>query len=99
MRIVGGVELSASTFARRTRVHLAKLRIVNFRKLKEVTLEFQKGLNILVGPNNAGKTAVVDALRALLGGIDEPYPRLNVEDIHHPKGGEPSGAILFEFTF
>ncbi|QRG08899.1 AAA family ATPase [Xanthobacter dioxanivorans] len=80
-------------------MHLAKLRIVNFRKLEDVTFEFQKGLNILVGPNNAGKTAVVDALRALLGGIDEPYPRLNIEDIHHPKAGEPSGGILFEFIF
>ena len=80
-------------------MYLSKLRVVNFRKLKDVTLEFQKGLNILVGPNNAGKTAVVDALRALLGGIDEPYPRLNVDDIHHPKGGDPSGSILFEFTF
>lgn len=80
-------------------MYLAKLRIVNFRKLKDVTLEFQKGLNILVGPNNAGKTAVVDALRALLGGIDEPYPRLNADDIHHPKGGEPSGTILFEYMF
>lgn len=80
-------------------MYLAKLRIVNFRKLKDVSLHFQKGLNILVGPNNAGKTAVVDALRALLGGIDEPYPRLTIDDIHRPKGREPSGSILFEFTF
>lgn len=80
-------------------MYLAKLRIVNFRKLRDVTLEFQKGLNILVGPNNAGKTAVVDALRALLGGIDEPYPRLDVDDIHRPKDSDPSGSILFEFTF
>lgn len=80
-------------------MYLARLRIVNFRKLKDATFEFQPGLNILVGPNNAGKTAVVDALRALLGGNDEPYPRLNAEDIHHPKVGKPSGSILFEFTF
>jgi AAA15 family ATPase/GTPase len=29
------------------------------------------GLNVLVGPNNVGKTAVVDALRALLAGMDD----------------------------
>jgi len=80
-------------------VYLAKLRIVNFAKLKDVTLEFQKVLNILVGPNNAGKTAVVEALRALLDGIDEPYPRLNADDIQRPKGGTPTGSVLFEFTF
>lgn len=80
-------------------MHLAELRIRNFRKLKDVSLEFQPGLNILVGPNNAGKTAVVDALRALLGGIDEPYPRMTIEDIHRPKNGTPEGDIQFEYVF
>lgn len=80
-------------------MHLAELRVRNFRKLKDVTLEFQSGLNILVGPNNTGKTAVVDALRALLGGIDEPYPRMTTEDIHRPKGGAAEGDILFEYIF
>ncbi|PVM82072.1 ATP-dependent nuclease [Caulobacter endophyticus] len=80
-------------------MYLAELRIRNFRKLKDVTLEFQPGLNILVGPNNTGKTAVVDALRALLGGIDEPYPRMTAEDIHRPKSGSAEGDILFEYVF
>ena len=48
-------------------------------------LNFQPGLNILIGANNVGKTAVVDALRALLAGHDEPYPRLDIDDVHHPK--------------
>ena len=80
-------------------MYLAELRIRNFRKLKDVALEFQPGLNILVGPNNTGKTAVVDALRALLGGIDEPYPRMTTEDIHRPKVGAADGDILFEYVF
>jgi putative ATP-dependent endonuclease of OLD family len=62
-------------------VYLAQLEITNFRKLKKAVLHFQKGLNILVGANNAGKTAVVDALRALLAGHDEPYPRLDAEEL------------------
>lgn len=80
-------------------MYLAELRVRNFRKLREVMLEFQPGLNILVGPNNTGKTAVVDALRALLGGIDEPYPRMTTEDIHRPKIGAAEGDILFEYVF
>ena len=51
-------------------MYLAQLNITNFRKLKKAELNFQKGLNVLVGANNAGKTAVVDALRALLAGYD-----------------------------
>ncbi|MCC8558691.1 ATP-dependent nuclease [Xanthomonas vesicatoria] len=66
-------------------MYLAQLEIVNFRKLKKAELHFQSGLNVLVGANNAGKTAVVDALRALLAGHDDPYPRLDSEDLHRPK--------------
>ncbi len=80
-------------------MHLAKLVIKNFRKLKHAELSFQDGLNVLVGGNNVGKTAVVDALRALLAGHDEPYPRLSEEDVHRPHGGTPSGDIVFEYVF
>jgi putative ATP-dependent endonuclease of OLD family len=80
-------------------MHLAKLVIKNFRKLEHVELSFQPGLNVLVGGNNVGKTAIVDALRTLLAGHDEPYPRLGEEDVHRPNGGFPSGDIIFEFVF
>jgi len=80
-------------------VHLAQLDIINFRKLKRAELHFQKGLNVLVGANNAGKTAVVDALRALLAGHDEPYPRLGADDLHRPKAGDPEGDIVFHYVF
>ena len=80
-------------------MYLAKLRISNFRRLAEITLEFQPGLNIIVGPNNIGKSAVVDGLRSLLAGADDPYPRFTRDDIHVPEGAEPSGEITFTFTF
>lgn len=80
-------------------MHLAKLVIKNFRRLAHAEVEFQPGLNVLVGGNNVGKTAVVDALRALLAGHDEPYPRLGEDDVHRPKGGTPSGDIVFEYVF
>lgn len=80
-------------------MHLAKLVIKNFRKLEHAELSFQPGLNVLVGSNNVGKTAVVDALRALLAGHDEPYPRVGEEDVHRPTGGMASGDIVFEYVF
>jgi predicted ATP-dependent endonuclease of OLD family len=54
---------------------------------------------VLVGPNNIGKTAVVDALRALLAGADDPYPRFDKDDIHIPKSGTPATEIRFEYVF
>jgi putative ATP-dependent endonuclease of OLD family len=80
-------------------VYLAHLEISNFRKLKKAALQFQQGLNVLVGANNTGKTAVVDALRALLAGHDEPYPRLDSEDLHRSKAGPPEGDIVFRYIF
>lgn len=80
-------------------MYLAELTISNFRKINNAVLHFQSGLNVLVGANNAGKTAIVDALRSLLAGHDEPYPRLDSDDIHRPKTGSPGGSILFKYIF
>jgi putative ATP-dependent endonuclease of OLD family len=80
-------------------VHLAQLRIKNFRRIADATLKFRSGLNVIVGPNNIGKTAVVDALRALLAGADDPYPRFTCDDIHIPASGTSTGEIRFEYVF
>lgn len=80
-------------------MYLAQLTIKNFRRITEATLLFQPGLNVIVGPNNIGKTAVVDALRALLAGADDPYPRFSRDDIHIPTAGLPAGEIRFEYIF
>jgi putative ATP-dependent endonuclease of OLD family len=80
-------------------MYLAELSIKNFRRLSDATVKFSPGLNVLIGPNNIGKTAVVDALRALLAGADDPYPRFDKDDIHKPKGGTPATEIRFEYIF
>jgi putative ATP-dependent endonuclease of OLD family len=51
-------------------MYLARLSIANFRRLEHLVLHFHPGLNVSVGPNNVGKTAVIDALRAFLAGHD-----------------------------
>ena len=47
-------------------MYLKTLHIQGFRRFDDLSLNFKDGLNVIVGPNNAGKTAVVDALRVLL---------------------------------
>ncbi|MGE0290100.1 MAG: ATP-dependent endonuclease [Bradyrhizobium sp.] len=80
-------------------MYLAELYIKDFRRLSDATVKFAPGLNVIVGPNNIGKTAVVDALRALLAGADDPYPRFDKEDIHIPKSGTQATEIRFEYIF
>ena len=47
-------------------MYIEKFIIKNFRGIKDITLTFNKGLNVLIGENNAGKTAIIDALRVCL---------------------------------
>ncbi len=80
-------------------MHLKSLHIQGFRRLHDLTLSFRKGLNIIVGPNNVGKTAVVDALRVLLSASDEGNLRLTELDLHQTATGERSPAATFTFVF
>jgi len=80
-------------------MYLAGIRIRNFRKLKDVNVFFQPGLNILVGANNVGKTAVVDALRALFTAGEDYGLRLTESDIHHEPEVPPAGSITFSYIF
>lgn len=61
-------------------MYIAKLELENFRKYKKLQVEFNSNLNVLVGENNAGKTAIIDAIRILLGTQSNDYYRINRED-------------------
>lgn len=80
-------------------MYLKTLRIQGFRRFDDLSLNFKDGLNVIVGPNNAGKTAVVDALRVLLAASDEGSLRLTELDLHQKLGGAPSPTATFTFIF
>ncbi|KVM07647.1 ATP-dependent endonuclease [Burkholderia ubonensis] len=80
-------------------MYLKTLRIQGFRRFDDLSLNFRDGLNIIVGPNNAGKTAVVDALRVLLAASDEGNLRLTELDLHEKPGGLTSSNATFTFLF
>lgn len=48
-------------------MYLAKVDVTNFRSLKNLTMNLQPGLNVLVGRNNTGKTNLLDAIRHAIG--------------------------------
>ena len=45
---------------------LRELQIRNFRKIDALTVSIPRGLTVLVGENNSGKTTIIDALRLML---------------------------------
>ena len=44
---------------------LKSIKIKNFRSLKDFEMEFNKGLNVIIGENDAGKTSLIDSLKIL----------------------------------
>ena len=47
---------------------LVSLRINNFALIDRLELQFDKGLNVLTGETGAGKSIILDAIDAALGG-------------------------------
>jgi putative ATP-dependent endonuclease of OLD family len=80
-------------------MYLAELKVEGFRKLGRLELRFRPGLNVFVGPNNIGKTAIVDALRALLSTTDDGALRIDQYDLHIDASGAKAQRICFQYVF
>ena len=76
-------------------MYLAALNVKGFRMVsKSLNLQFRPGLNVLVGPNNVGKTAVVDGLYAHCSqlrkkGLSESMPTTSMHRVDMPPPRSP----------
>ncbi|UXT97934.1 ATP-dependent nuclease [Agrobacterium tumefaciens] len=81
-------------------MYLSKLKVENFRLYGEgergLKMSFSPGLTAIVGENDSGKTAVVDALRLAFGTRDQEALRIEETDFHHPPQGERSREIRIQ---
>ncbi len=78
-------------------MRLLNLHIRNFRKIEDLSVTFPKGLTVIVGENNAGKTAIIDALRLMLfSSRDYESLRLNEDDFRR---GSQNAPIEISCTF
>lgn len=75
-------------------MYLSQLTVENFRVFGEgpdrLCLPLRPGLTALVGENDSGKSAVIDALRHALGTTDQEWYPLGESDLH---GGDSSKDI------
>jgi len=62
---------------------LQTLKIRNFRSIESLDLNFHKGVNIFIGENNSGKSAIIDSLRACLS-YGSPWRDISIDfpDFH-----------------
>lgn len=89
------------------KVRLIKVRIRGYRSIKDTGyFDIEKMKTIMVGPNESGKTAILQALQKLNPPLDIPlfnslrdYPRSDYDtDITH-KGIDPSKFTVVEGYF
>lgn len=85
-------------------MYIAEIRIENFRLFgsgdRAFVLTLNPGLTALVGENDAGKTAVVDALRLVLGTRDQDMLRVDPADFHQAAPtAERADQIVIRLTF
>jgi len=81
-------------------MYLSKLHIKGFRCIKETTVEFRRGLNVLIGENNCGKTSVADALRLVLatGSLTRDIS-LSMDDFYCDESGARADVVELDATF
>ena len=75
-------------------MYIARIHIQNYRCFDDITVEFQPGLNIIIGENNAGKTTLLRALALVFGRKGRSRPRLHdFCRLKEWKGGPPKITI------
>ena len=70
-------------------MHINKIRLVNFRGMEDLTVEFKKGINIIIGNNGSGKTLLLNGICIALGSLFPPvyfndikvYRQIQEEDV------------------
>lgn len=83
-------------------MYLARVDVSNFRCLRELHVELQPGLNVLVGRNNVGKTSLLSAIRLAMGpGASRGDSLWLSEDdfFRDGPGAVPASEISVELTF
>ncbi len=85
-------------------MYLHKLSITNFRKYggsddkPGIVIEFNKGLNVLIGENESGKTSIVDAIRYVLQTQSYDFTRIDEIDFHY-SNGDRAKSLKIECEF
>lgn len=83
-------------------MYIKQFNIKNFRVFDEISLLFNKGVNIIIGENNSGKTTIIDALRICLGyGKTDTNIYIQESDLHlNPSDpNESNTEIQFDLIF
>ena len=91
-------------------MYLSELKLWNFRKyssrgtkienaLPGITVNFNDGVNVLVGENDSGKTTIIDAIRYVLRTQSLEFIQVDEKDFHEYLDGSRANELKIECTF
>ncbi len=76
-------------------MHICTVIINNFRCYENKTIfTFKKGLNVLVGENDSGKSALIDSIKYVLGTTDQNWQRVNISDYSNEDTSKPINITI-----
>ncbi|KTF18153.1 AAA family ATPase [Pseudoalteromonas sp. H105] len=62
-------------FKPKNKIFLKDLHLVNFRQFKNLKINFESDLTVIIGPNGSGKTSILDALTKTISFINARFLR------------------------
>lgn len=80
-------------------MHIKKIQVNNFGKLKNKEIELKPGINVIYGENESGKSTLLDFITSMFYGIDKNKSGKDISnyDKYLPwDGGEFSGKVSYE---
>lgn len=86
-------------------MYLKEVRIWNFRKYGQdgdnpgLVVKFHKGINLLVGENDAGKTTIIDAIKIALQTHSNEFLKVVEEDFHIIDENNSASEIKIQCLF
>lgn len=92
-------------------MYLSELKLWNFRQFGTkgendfeksfpgLSIRFQNGVNVLIGENNSGKTAVIDAIRYILHTKSGEYIAIDEKDFYKPQNANRTSTLKIECIF
>jgi recombinational DNA repair ATPase RecF len=76
-------------------MYISKFQVFNYKSYRESPeIEFKRGFNVITGQNNAGKTALLEALPLQF----EANPHRTVASVPYPGASPPTESVV-KFTF
>jgi putative ATP-dependent endonuclease of the OLD family len=75
-------------------MHISQVHIKDFRIFEDLELAFGPGLNLIVGENNSGKTALIDAIRYALDTNSSEWVKIQESDFRR---GQSRFSIQLKF--